>query len=152
LRQRVALILKEDVMSKKRLGLSVAAVAGVVALTAAWAGWSFPLQAPPTAHHSGPFGDVYRVGDGVSSPRLVYKIEPQYTDEARDAKLQGSVVLGIEIGPDGFVQDVQVRRGIGLGLDENAMDAVRQWEFSPAFKDGRPVAVMATVEVNYRLM
>jgi TonB family protein len=152
LRQRVALILKEDVMSKKRLGVSLAAVVCAVALTAVWAGWSFPLQAPPTADHWGPSGGVYRVGNGVSSPQLVHKIEPQYSDEAREAKLQGTVVLAVEVGADGFVQDVQVRRGLGLGLDENAMDAIRQWEFSPALKDGQPVSVSATVEVNYRLM
>lgn len=152
LRQRVALILKEDRMSKKRLGISLAAVVCALALTAVWAGWSFPLQAPPTADHWGPSGEVYRVGNGVSSPQLVHKIEPQYSDEAREAKLQGTVVLAVEVGADGFVQDVEVRRGLGLGLDENAMDAIRQWEFSPALKDGQPVSVSATVEVNFRLM
>lgn len=152
LKQRVALILKEDMMSKKRLGVCLATVVCALTLTGAWAVWSFPLQAPPTPDHWGPSGEVYRVGGAVSSPRLDYKIEPQYTDEAREAKLQGTVVLGIEVGPNGLVQDIQLRRGLGLGLDENAMDAVRQWEFSPALKDGQPVSVQATVEVNYRLM
>jgi TonB family protein len=149
LRQRVELILKEDVMSKNRLTLSAATVACAAMLMAGWAGWSFPLQAPD---YSGPSGDVYKIGDGVSAPRLIQKIEPEYTDEAREAKLQGSVVLAIEVGADGFVQEAQVERGLGLGLDENAVAAIRQWQFSPALKGGQPVAVAAKVEVNYRLM
>jgi protein TonB len=56
------------------------------------------------------------------------------------------------VGADGFVQQAQVERGLGLGLDENAVAAIRQWQFSPAMKDGQPVAVAAKVEVNYRLM
>jgi TonB family protein len=149
LRRRVELILKEDVMSKKRLAFSAATVACAALLMAGLAGRSFPLQAPD---YSGPSGDVYRIGDGVSTPRLINKIEPEYTPEAREAKLQGSVVLAIEVGADGFVQQAQVERGLGLGLDENAVAAIRQWQFSPAMKDGQPVAVAAKVEVNYRLM
>jgi TonB family protein len=114
--------------------------------------WSFPLQQEPNDDQEGLSAEVFRIGNGVSSPRLVYQLEPQYSEEAREAKLQGSVVLAIEVGADGFVRDVQLRRGLGLGLDENAMDAIRHWQFSPALKDGQPVPVAATVEVNYRLM
>lgn len=153
LQQRVALIVKEDRMSINRLRISLAAVVCALALTATWAVWSFPLQQEPNEdQQEGLTGGVFRIGNGVSSPRLVYKLEPQYSDEAREAKLQGSVVLAIVVSADGFVQDVQVRRGLGRGLDENAMDAIRHWQFSPALKDGQPVPVAATVEVNYRLM
>jgi TonB family protein len=152
LRQRVALILKEDRMSTNRLGISLSVVVCALALTATWAVWSFPLQQEPNADQEGLSGEVYRIGNGVSSPRLVYKLEPQYSEEAREAKLQGSVVLAIVVSADGFVQNVQLRRGLGRGLDENAMEAIRQWQFSPALKDGQPVPVAATVEVNYRLM
>jgi protein TonB len=61
-------------------------------------------------------------------------------------------VLAIEVGADGFVQEAQVERGLGLGLDENAIAAIRQWQFSPGMRHGEPVAVAAKVEVNYRLM
>jgi protein TonB len=62
------------------------------------------------------------------------------------------VVLAVVVGADGFIQDARVLRGLGLGLDENAVAAIRQWEFSPGMKEGQPVPVAATVEVNYRLM
>jgi TonB family protein len=152
LRRRVALIVEEDRMSINRLRISLAAVVCALALTATWAVWSFPLQQEPNDDQEGLSAEVFRIGNGVSSPRLVYQLEPQYSEEAREAKLQGSVVLAIEVGADGFVRDVQLRRGLGLGLDENAMDAIRHWQFSPALKDGQPVPVAATVEVNYRLM
>jgi TonB family protein len=152
LRQRVALILKEDRMSTNRLRISLAAVVCALALTATWAVWSFPLQQEPNSDQEGLSRGVYRIGNGVTTPRLVYKLEPEYSQEAREAKLQGSVVLAIEVNADGFVQNIQVRRGLGLGLDENAMEAIRHWQFSPALKDGQPVPVAATVEVNYRLM
>jgi TonB family protein len=152
LQQRVALIVKEDRMSINRLRISLAAVVCALALTATWAVWSFPLQQEPNEDQESLTAGVFRIGNGVSSPRLVYKLEPQYSDEAREAKLQGSVVLAIVVTADGFVQDVQVRRGLGRGLDENAMEAIRHWQFSPALKDGQPVPVAATVEVNYRLM
>jgi TonB family protein len=93
-----------------------------------------------------------RIGGGVTPPSLISKIEPKYSETARMAKYQGSVTLYIEIGPDGQVYQVELKRGLGMGLDEQAADAVRQWLFHPGMKDGAPVAVAATVEVNFRLM
>jgi TonB family protein len=153
LRQRVALILKEDIMSKKRLAISMAVAACALAITAIWAGWSIPLLAPLQASpQRGGDGKVYKVGvDRTSAPRLIEKIEPQYTEEARDAQLQGTVVLGVEVGSDGRAHNIHVRRGLGLGLDESAMDAIRQWEFAPGMRGGQPVTVAATIEVNFRL-
>ncbi len=152
LRQRVALILKEDIMSPKRLKLSLAAVAGALVLTTAWAISTFPLQSPTEPGQPAPLGKVYKVGDGISAPKLSYKIEPDYTADARQAKLQGTVVLAIEISPAGTVQSAKVSRGLGLGLDEKAVEAIQKWRFSPALKDGQPVAVSASVEVNFRLL
>jgi periplasmic protein TonB len=96
-------------------------------------------------------GGAYRVGGGVSAPRVLYSPDPEYSDEARKAKYQGSVVLWIIVGPDGAVRDVRVQRTLGLGLDEKAIEAVRKWKFEPAMKDGQPVAVQVNVEVNFRL-
>lgn len=152
LHRRVALILKEDSMSRKRLIFSVTAVAGILALSGIWAGWSFPLQAPTDRWGSGKSGKVYRVSDGVTPPHILYKVEPQYTPQAREAKLQGTVILGIEVGPNGLVQHIQVTRGLGMGLDEKAASAISQWQFQPGQKDGQPVSVAATVEVNFRLL
>jgi periplasmic protein TonB len=96
-------------------------------------------------------GGAYRVGGGVSAPRVLYSPDPEYSDEARKAKYQGSVVLWIIVGPDGGVRDVRVQRTLGLGLDEKAIEAVRKWKFEPARKNGQPVAVQVNVEVNFRL-
>lgn len=96
-------------------------------------------------------GGIYRVGGGVSAPRAVYAPDPEYSDEARKAKYQGTVVLWMVIGPDGRPRDLRVTRSLGMGLDEKALDAVRTWRFEPALKDGRPVAVQISVEVSFRL-
>lgn len=97
-------------------------------------------------------GGVYRIGGGVSAPTLIYKIEPEYSEEARKAKHQGTVVLYIVVDDKGTPQNLRVIRPIGLGLDEKAIEAVQKWRFKPGLKDGRPVAVAATIEVNFRLL
>jgi periplasmic protein TonB len=96
-------------------------------------------------------GGPYRVGGGVSAPRILYSPDPEYSEEARKAKYQGTVVLWVVIGPDGRPRDVRVQRSLGLGLDEKAIEAVKTWKFDPARKDGQPVAVQINVEVNFRL-
>lgn len=96
-------------------------------------------------------GGPYRVGGGVSAPRILYAPDPDYSEEARKAKYQGTVVLWVVVGPDGRPRDIRVQRSLGLGLDEKAMEAVRTWKFEPARKDGQPVAVQINVEVNFRL-
>jgi TonB family protein len=96
-------------------------------------------------------GGPYRVGGGVSAPRILYAPDPEYSEEARKSKYQGTVVLWVVVGPDGRPRDIRVQRSLGLGLDEKAMEAVRTWKFDPARKDGQPVAVQINVEVNFRL-
>lgn len=96
-------------------------------------------------------GGVYRVGGGVSAPRVLYAPDPNYSEEARKAKYQGTVVLWVIVGPDGRVRDVRVQRTLGMGLDEKAIEAVRTWKFDPARRNGQPVAVQVNVEVNFRL-
>jgi TonB family protein len=91
------------------------------------------------------------VGGGVSAPRAIYDPEPEYSEEARKAKYQGTVVLWVVVGPDGRVRDMRVSRTLGMGLDEKAIDAVRQWRFEPARKNGQPVPVQVSIEVNFRL-
>ncbi len=96
-------------------------------------------------------GGVFRVGGGVSAPRALETPDPEYSEEARKAKYQGTVVLWLIVGPDGKPHDIKVSRPLGMGLDQKAIDAVRNWRFQPAMKDGRPVAVQINVEVNFRL-
>ena len=96
--------------------------------------------------------NAVRVGNGVTPPTLVFKAEPEYTEEARVAKYQGTVIISAEIGTDGAASMLQVVRGLGFGLDDNAIDAISRWQFKPGTKDGQPVPVMATIEVNFRLL
>lgn len=96
-------------------------------------------------------GGVFRVGGGVSAPKALYAPDPEYSEEARKAKWQGTVVLWVIVSPDGRTRDIKVQRSLGLGLDEKAVEAVRSWKFDPAKKDGQPVAVQINVEVNFRL-
>jgi TonB family protein len=96
--------------------------------------------------------NVYKIGGNVTAPILLSKIEPEYSQDARAAKYQGTVLLYVEIGTDGLAHNIQVSRGLGFGLDEKAVQAVTQWKFKPATKDGQPVTVSANIEVNFRLL
>lgn len=96
-------------------------------------------------------GGVYRVGSGVSPPRVIYSPDPEFSEDARKAKYQGTVVLTVVVGPDGRTHDIRVARSLGLGLDEKAIDAIQKWKFEPGRKDGIAVAVLVNVEVNFRL-
>ena len=97
-------------------------------------------------------GNSFRVGNGITAPRLVQKLEPSYSDDARAAKFQGTVTLKVVIDTDGIAKDVQVVKSLGYGLDEKAVEAIDQWKFAPGTRDGEPVPVQATIEVNFRLM
>jgi TonB family protein len=97
-------------------------------------------------------GGVYRVGGGVTAPALLFKVEPEYSEEARKAKYQGTVVLYVEVSPDGRAINPRIVRSLGLGLDEKAIEAVKKWKFRPGYKDGKAVTVAATIEVNFRLL
>ena len=96
-------------------------------------------------------GGVFRVGGGVSAPRPIFAPDPEYSEEARKAKYQGTCVLWLIVGSDGKTRDIRVMQTLGLGLDEKAIEAVKQWRFEPAMKDGKPVAVQVNVEVTFRL-
>jgi len=91
-------------------------------------------------------------GRGVTPPELLYKVEPEFSEEARKAKHQGVVVLTIEVDASGNVRNVRVRQSLGLGLDEKAMDAVSQWRFRPGILNGKAVATEATIQVNFQLL
>ena len=95
---------------------------------------------------------VYKVGNGVTSPKVLYKVDPQYSEEARKAKVEGTVLLNLVIQPDGMAHDISVVTGPGYGLDLMAMQAVAQWRFQPGTLDSQPVAVRARIEVNFKLV
>jgi TonB family protein len=95
---------------------------------------------------------IYTIGNGVSEPQLVVKVDPEYSEEARKAKYSGSVTLSIVINTSGRAEQIQISRGLGMGLDEKAVQAIQRWRFKPAMSKGVPVKVRATVEVNFRLL
>jgi TonB family protein len=102
-------------------------------------------------HGGGYGGGPYRVGGGVSAPRVVYQPDPEYSEEARKARYQGTVVLWVIVGADGRVHNPYVAQTLGMGLDEKALESVRTWKFEPARMNGQPVPVQVKVEVNFRL-
>jgi protein TonB len=97
-------------------------------------------------------GGAFKVGGGVSQPTVLVKVDPEYSEEARKAKYSGTVLLQLVVGIDGKAQNIRVVKGVGLGLDEKAVEAVQKWKFLPGKKNGQPVPVYATVEVNFRLL
>ena len=97
-------------------------------------------------------GGAYHIGGEVSAPTLIFKTEPEYSEEARKAKYSGSVLLSIVVDANGLPRDIKVVRPLGLGLDEKAIEAVMKWRFRPGMKGGRAVPVQAQVEVSFRLL
>jgi len=87
----------------------------------------------------------------TTPPKVIRKVQPEYTREARKAKLEGTVILSALVGVDGVPSDIKLVRLLGKGLDEKAAECLRQWRFSPGLSHGEPVPVKVTVEMNFRL-
>ncbi len=96
-------------------------------------------------------GGVYTIGDGVSAPIAIFNPDPNYTEAARAAKLEGTVVLQVIVGVDGAVTDVKVVQAFDKGLTEKAIETIKTWKFKPAMKAGKPVPCKVMVEVSFRL-
>lgn len=96
-------------------------------------------------------GGPYRPGSGITPPTLLREVKPDYTEEARRLGIRGDVVMEIVVRRDGRVGDVRVLQGLGHGLDERAVAAVRQWSFSPATRRGGPVDVIVEVAMEFKL-
>jgi periplasmic protein TonB len=96
-------------------------------------------------------GGVYRIGGGVSAPVPIFTPEAEFSDEARRAKYQGVCLISLIVDAQGNPQNPRVSRPLGMGLDEKALEAVRKYKFKPAMREGKPVAVMMSIEVNFRL-
>jgi TonB family protein len=92
----------------------------------------------------------YRIGNGVSPPTVLHKVEPEYSEEAKRAGLEGTVILYLVVDEKGNPRDIRPIRTLGKGLDEKAIEAVKQWKFRPGMRDRQAVAVQCTIEVNFR--
>jgi periplasmic protein TonB len=96
-------------------------------------------------------GGPYRPGSGIEPPSVLHEVKPDYTEDARIRQLEGEVVLEVVVRRDGSVGDLKVLRGLGGGLNDRAIQAVRQWRFSPARRKGTPVDVIVQVAVEFKL-
>jgi len=96
---------------------------------------------------------VYAPGNGVSLPVIVKEVHPGYTQAAKDARIEGTVVVECVVLADGTVGDVKVGRSLDsvYGLDQEAVAATKQWQFKPGTKDGKPVAVRVAIELTFTL-
>lgn len=99
-----------------------------------------------------PEEEALRVSGSVTRPQLLFRSRPEYTIEARKARLQGTVICEAVIDRDGCVQQARVLKGLPMGLDQAALDAIKQWVFLPARLDGKPVAVFYVLTTNFQIM
>ncbi len=149
LEQRVALIAQEVSMSRHslviRMAVAVSITAGIAFATAVYAPISSTLHAETS--------QIYKPGSGTTLPRVVREVKPHYTPEAMQAKIEGTVLMSVVVLATGDVGDVSVTQSLDTeyGLDEQSMDAVRQWKFEPGSRAGEPVAVEVTVEMTFTL-
>jgi TonB family protein len=148
LSQRIALIAEEASMSTRRaLAAATIALAATIGSTAI-AIDRFPMFAPLHAQSV-----VHKPGDSVTLPEAVHEVKPEYTREAMQQQIQGTVWLLCVVSETGDVTDVAISQSLDseYGLDQAAIDAARQWKFKPGRKDGQPVAVQVTLEMRFRL-
>jgi periplasmic protein TonB len=96
-------------------------------------------------------GGLYHIGNGVSAPQLIHSVDPEFSDEARRAKYQGVCLVSLIVDAQGHPQNIHIVRRLGMGLDEKAEEAVRQYLFKPAYFQGKAVPVQISVEVNFRI-
>ena len=94
---------------------------------------------------------IFAVGNGVIAPKLVFRIDPEFPEEARKRRIQGDVELEIIVAPDGTLSRAEVTKTSDPVFNQKALEAIREWRFEPATKDGEPVAVRLTVEMSFRL-
>ena len=128
------------------------AIAFIALLPVPFAAAQRPIPPADTTAPAQTNEPIYKVGGRISAPQIKHRVAAQYTDEARRAKYQGICLIGLIVNAQGDPVDVHVVRPLGMGLDEKAIEAVRQYKFKPAMKDGKtPVPVMVTIEVDFRL-
>jgi TonB family protein len=152
LKQRIQAIQKESNMQNRNTTRNLFPALALLASAAVLTTWSLPLRSAVVAQKDADLGNVYKLGAGVKGPELIHKVEPPYAPASKQARIQGTTVLGVVIDKEGVPHTVQVKKSLAADLDQNAIDAVKQWRFHPAWLNGQPVAVEATVEVNFRLL
>jgi TonB family protein len=113
---------------------------------------AIPRLAPCLQSGFGGPGGPFRMPPGVTPPRAIHEAFPAYSEQARRQRIQGTVLVSTLVDEQGKPTDIRVERGIGYGLDDNAVQAVSQYRFQPATdRDGKPVAVRIAIEISYHL-
>ena len=145
----VSCILASFVMTSQMVAqVVVALVAGCGVAADYVAGTALGGQTPDTGPNT-----VYRVGDrvggNVTTPLLIHSVEQEYTEAARNAKISGMVLVNLIVEPNGNPSHIRVVRGLGMGLDEKAIQAVQQYKFKPGMKSGKPVRVELNISLNF---
>ena len=135
-KSRILRLLAAQVSPRTTFLRTAAAFAGIVLAFAALA----PVRAEK----------IYTIGDGVTPPSVLQKIDPVYPEDAKADKVEGTVILSCVIGTDGMAHDISVVKSLESRFDKNAAEAVEQWHFAPGMHEGQPVPVRATIEVNFR--
>ena len=133
---------------RRRRWLATLAAALAIGAAAAARGEQAPATPePPAAPPAGP----YRIGGDVAPPHVLDRVPPRYTDAARAARVQGIVIVEAIIDEEGKVRNTRVLKGLPMGLDQAAVDAVAQWRFEPATRLGQPVSVYFILTVNFKV-
>jgi TonB family protein len=130
------------------VALTTCALLGGAATAAAL---SFDVSPQDGAAAAAAVEKVYKVGGNVSAPVLVHAVDAEFTQKGKQAKHEGVSVVSCVVDSDGIPQRVHTIRKLGMGLDEKAVEAVRQYRFKPGMLNGKPVAVAVTIEVNFRI-
>ena len=153
LRSRLRTLGKESVMSRKRLVCTAVVLVCVMAGTIAGTVMALPLGSPIGERAANQQQVADGKDSGVTLPKLVSEVKPQYTPVAMKARIEGTVLLTSVVGTDGTPGDIEITqsRDPENGLDNQAVTALRQWRFEPGTKDGKPVPVRVTVEIQFRL-
>jgi TonB family protein len=148
LSQRISLITREDIMSRRRLLASFAIAVFACAAATVAAVTTLPMIAL-TAQSA----KVYKPGDGISLPIVLTESKPGYTREAMQQGIQGSVFMAVVVLSSGDVGDVRVTQSLDAeyGLDQEAVKAAKTWKFKPGMKDGEPVDVEVTIQMTFTL-
>ena len=147
LSQRISLLAEEEVMTRRRLVLSLVVALLVAGGATSAAVTAFPMFTPPIQ------ATVYEPGDVATLPVVLYEVKPEYTPEAMQQKVQGSIFLQIVVSETGDVTDVKVTQSLDaeFGLDDQAVKAAYQWKFKPGTKGDRPVPVRVMLEMTFTL-
>jgi len=153
LRSRLRTLVKESVMSRRRLIWTAVVLVCVMAGAIAGTVKALPLSWPIGEAAAHPQQVVDGKDPGVTLPKVISEVKAQYTPEAMQAKIEGTVIMTAVVRTDGTPGDIEITKSLDTeyGLDKQAVAALSQWRFEPGLKEGKPVPVLITVEMRFWL-